>query len=235
MSEATWTRLAAPFEADAVTWDVTAIDEDEETALMAPRLTRDALVERLDAVVGVAGWSLDLRPGAAGAVLCTLELGGVRKAAVVDARRGGAAVTADAALADAARLFGMRPAASIAPRRVAYDVVADVALEDPAPTAPPPTAPPPGGAEASRDADAVVSEPDHDLTLADARERGLTSEGLRMIDRLVERLKVEGHGLQAARLLVRYGGYGKDAEAARELYGALRALLKRAGEGRAVS
>lgn len=87
MSEATWTRLAAPFEADAVTWDVAAIDEDEETALMAPRLTRHALVARLDAVVGVAGWSLDLRPGAAGSVLCTLEVAGVRKSAAVDARR----------------------------------------------------------------------------------------------------------------------------------------------------
>lgn len=235
MSEATWTRLAAPFEADAVTWDVAAIDEDEETALMAPRLTRHALVARLDAVVGVAGWSLDLRPGAAGSVLCTLEVAGVRKSAAVDARRGGAAVTADAALSDAAGLFGMRPAASVAAQRVAYDVVADVVLEDPAATSTPASGVEASVDAASLDADAGLSEPAQDLTLADARERGLTSEGLRMIDRLVERLKDEGHGLQAARLLVRYGGYGKDADAARELYGALRALLKRAGEGRSVS
>jgi hypothetical protein len=49
-----------------------------------------------------------------------------------------------------------------------------------------------------------------------------------MIDRLVERLKDEGQGLAAARLLVRYGGYGKDPDAARELYAQLRELLRSA-------
>jgi hypothetical protein len=54
-----------------------------------------------------------------------------------------------------------------------------------------------------------------------------------MIDRLVERLKEEGQGLAAARLLVKHGGYGNDPAAARELYAQLRALLLRAGEPRA--
>jgi hypothetical protein len=49
--------------------------------------------------------------------------------------------------------------------------------------------------------------------------------GQQMIDRLVERLKGEGQGLAAARLLVKHGGYGKDPEAARELYAQLRELL----------
>jgi hypothetical protein len=59
--------------------------------------------------------------------------------------------------------------------------------------------------------------------------------GQQMIDRLVERLKGEGQGLAAARLLVKYGGYGKDPEAARELYAHLRELLLAtpAGEGTA--
>ena len=47
-----------------------------------------------------------------------------------------------------------------------------------------------------------------------------------MIDRLVDRLKDEGQGLAAARLLVRYGGYGKDPDTARELYAQLRVLLR---------
>jgi hypothetical protein len=50
--------------------------------------------------------------------------------------------------------------------------------------------------------------------------------GQQMIDRLVDRLKVEGQGLAAARLLVRYGGYGKDPDTARELYAQLRVLLR---------
>ena len=50
--------------------------------------------------------------------------------------------------------------------------------------------------------------------------------GQQMIDRLVDRLKDEGQGLAAARLLVRYGGYGKDPDTARELYAQLRALLR---------
>lgn len=47
-----------------------------------------------------------------------------------------------------------------------------------------------------------------------------------MIDRLIERLKAEGQGLAAARILVKHGGYGKDPQAARELYGELRDLLR---------
>ena len=46
-----------------------------------------------------------------------------------------------------------------------------------------------------------------------------------MIDRLIDRLRDRGLGLQAARILVRHGGYGKDPRAARELYGELRQLL----------
>ena len=46
-----------------------------------------------------------------------------------------------------------------------------------------------------------------------------------VIDRLVDRLKAEGLGAQAAKLVVRYGGYGRTAEESRELYGKLRSLL----------
>ena len=46
-----------------------------------------------------------------------------------------------------------------------------------------------------------------------------------MIDRLVARLREEGMGAEAARLVTVYGGYGRDASAQRELYAKLRALL----------
>lgn len=225
MSDATWTRLSAPFGAAAVSWDVIAVDEDEGSALVAPRLTREALVERLDDVCGVDGWSLRLSAAGRGALVCSLEVGGVSKAAAVDGLPAGAAVTADAALAAAAWLYGMRPDAALSPRRVAYDAVAGGVLEGPD--------------DVDETAGAAVSMGDgehvQDLRELDARERGLSSEGQRMIDRLVERLKDEGEGLAAARLLVRFGGYGKDPEAARALYGALRALLKRSGEGQVAS
>ncbi|MDZ7707146.1 MAG: hypothetical protein U5J97_04485 [Trueperaceae bacterium] len=50
-------------------------------------------------------------------------------------------------------------------------------------------------------------------------------DGHQVIDRLVERLRQEGLGADAARLVTSYGGYGGDAEASRELYAKLRALL----------
>ena len=50
-------------------------------------------------------------------------------------------------------------------------------------------------------------------------------EGQQMIDRLVARLREEGMGAEAARLVTVYGGYGRDASAQRELYAKLRALL----------
>jgi len=50
-------------------------------------------------------------------------------------------------------------------------------------------------------------------------------DGHQVIDRLVERLREEGLGADAARLVTSYGGYGGDPEASRELYAKLRALL----------
>lgn len=50
--------------------------------------------------------------------------------------------------------------------------------------------------------------------------------GHEVIERLLDRLREEGLGKEAARLVVAYGGYGRDQDEARELYGKLRALLK---------
>jgi hypothetical protein len=238
VSDALWTRLAAPFPALGVTWDVVSVDAAADEAVVAPRLRREAIVERLDQQRGVAGWSVAFTPFADGAIGCTVEIADVRKSAVVDGLKAGAAATADAAFAACAALFGLVVPASAVPQRVAYDAESGVALYDPEPpsdhlagaaggeVAMGPTDVPgaPAGAAASDEPSTL------DVHAADVEARGLSREGLVMIDRLVERLKESGQGLQAARLLVRYGGYGKDAEAARALYGALRALLKR-GDG----
>jgi len=238
VSDALWTRLAAPFPALDVTWDVVAVDAAADEAVVAPRLRRDAIVDRFDGQRGVAGWSVTFTPFADGAVGCTVEIADVRKSAVVDGLVAGPAATADAALAACAALFGLAVPALAEPQRVAYDADAGVALFDPEPPGDHPAGDAGGDADrgstdarvpattaAASDADAAL-----DVHAADVHARGLSREGLVMIDRLVERLKESGQGLEAARLLVRYGGYGKDAEAARALYGALRALLKR-GDG----
>ncbi len=201
---------------------------------MLPRLRREALEARLDEVCGVTGWSVTFAPYAAGAVGCTLQVREVRKAAVVNAVAGGAAATAAVAFAAAATRFGLVVPVAPAERRVAYDPESGEALHEPDLSAE-------SGHEDARGAaagaaGAETTDPEAldaqrpDAREADVQARGLSNEGLRMIDRLVERLKDEGQGLAAARLLVRFGGYGKDPDAARELYGELRALLKRAGE-----
>lgn len=200
-------------------------------ALLRPRLRPGAIRARLDEAAGAAGWSVRFALGE-GAVACTLEVEGVARSAVVAVIRGaggGAEEAADRALARAAEDFGLLAPSAGAERRVPYDeATGEVLLDDDA-----------GGAlgpdEVAQAAVGVADEPAPlgeapDLTREAAEARGVPAEGQRMIDRLVERLKDEGQGLAAARLLVRYGGYGKDPTAARELYRELRALLVRTGE-----
>ena len=51
-------------------------------------------------------------------------------------------------------------------------------------------------------------------------------EAHELIDRLLERLRAEGKGREAAKILTKYGGYGKTPEETKKLYGELRALLR---------
>ena len=215
-------------------WDVVSVDAAGDEASVLPRLRREALEARFDEVCGVTGWSLTFAPYAAGAVGCTLHVREVRKAAVVNAVAGGAAATAAAAFAAAAVRFGLVAPVAPGERRVAYDPEAGEVLHEPDLSAASlqegPQRTPVGAAGAETADPDTLDAPRREAREADVEARGLSDEGLRMIDRLVERLKDEGQGLAAARLLVRFGGYGKDPDAARELYRELRALLKRAGE-----
>ena len=47
-----------------------------------------------------------------------------------------------------------------------------------------------------------------------------------LIDRLVDALRAKGRGAEAARLIQKYGGYGKTPEETKRRYGELRALLR---------
>ena len=252
MSDAVWLRLAAPFGADAVAWIPVEVAEAGDEVRVVPLIARDAVRERLDRTVGVGGWGVAYAPLEAGALACHVTVAGVAKGAVAPAALvGGAAATADAAFARAAELFGLRaPFPSGATAWVPCDPDTLLPLHLPEIEAVPAVASPVdelegrGAPSAADGARAVISAPASGggPAVAEAPAAGASPAGAekpvaekpvaekptgqQMIDRLVDRLKDEGQGLAAARLLVRHGGYGKDPDTARELYAQLRALLR---------
>lgn len=203
MSDNAWHKLAAPFPAAATRWRVVALSSDRMQAKLRPLLDYQAVVDRLDEVLGPAGWSWQLAPLGASAVVCTLQALGVSKSAALSFSTDNAERAARDALAMSAELFGLRPPADLAAE---YWVECDPESGEPLyePTISPPVV------MASEEATAVDNA---------------KTPGQQAIDRLLERLKAEGQGLEAAKLVVAYGGYGSSPEKARELYGKLRALL----------
>lgn len=202
-------RLSAPFPASALRWRVLEIDPAEHRARLAPELSAEAVVARFDEVCGPEGWSMRYLPFGADGVVCELSIDGVTKAEVVHARspQDRPEALAGSALSRAAAHFGLRPPAD--PTASAW-VDAD-------PESGEPLHPPDLSAAAETPATASAPEPE---PLPDK------PAGQVAIDRLVERLRDGGLGLEAARLLVEHGGYGEDPETARDLYGRLRALLR---------
>ena len=241
-----WAQLAAPFPRDALTWRVVELSEDGLRARVEPRLRAPALLARLDDVLSVSGWSNTYAPVGAHALLCTLTIMDVTKSVVValpegreGAARGESAGTrADDALARAAERFGMRPPVSAeASYWVDYDPEAGEPLYEPdtvsasertlsGPAQEEPTRPkfdsPPELRQEGQALEAAESAPE---PAPEPVPPAPKSAGQQAIDRLVDRLKGEGRGLEAAKLLNAYGGYGGNPEAARELYAKLRALL----------
>jgi hypothetical protein len=196
-------RLSAPFPASALRWRVLEVDPADHRARLAPELSAEAVVARLDEVCGAEGWSKRYLPFGAEALVCELTIDGVTKAEVVHARslQDLPEALAESALSRAAGHFGLRPPVDDA-------------------------------ASAWVDADPESGEPLHlpelgtpsvDTIAAPAPDK---PAGQVAIDRLVERLREDGLGLEAAKLLIEYGGYGDDPETARDLYGKLRDLLR---------
>lgn len=225
-----WTRLAAPFPEEALRWHVVEISPERVSARLAAHLDAVALRERLDRVLGVGGWSLRLRPWGERALVAELEIGNVAKSAVVRlARAGDEPEATAAAFSAAAEPFGMRP-----PRRAAPETWVDADPDSGEPLHPPETVPdaPPSvggnGPEASLEggvgADAAPGGAAEDAA-ADAVAEAPKPEAQRVIDRLMERLRDEGLGAAAARLVTAYGGYGNTVAESRELYARLRKLL----------
>lgn len=210
MDGTSWDRLSAPFLPQQMTWRIQELAADGRSARLVPLLLSQAVQERLDEVVGISGWSFRYLNFGSG-VGCELEVGGVTRSAIVEPVHEGDGLEecGDAALARAAELFGLRP-----PIDVEESFWTDYDPEEGAALLPEEGSPAAATAPVGQSGDSVPTET-------------VKPEGQQAIDRLVERLKLEGNGLEAARLLVEYGGYGSDPQAARELYGKLRELLTR--------
>jgi hypothetical protein len=198
VSEDIWALLASPFALESLQWRIIRLSEDGQRAQLRPQLRAGAVVARLDEVAGVEGWSNHLTPFGE-ALICTLSVGSVSKSAVSDAPLLKPAERAEDALVRAAELYGMRPPAD---QKAEYWV------------------------DYNPEAEEILYEPELQAPVHAPAPEPQRSEGQRAIDRLVERLKEDGLGLEAAKLVSAYGGYGSSSEQARELYGRLRALLK---------
>lgn len=248
-------RLARPFPAVAITWFITELADEGQRARLEPMLAAAAIVERLDDTVGKDGWSQRLAPIGADGLVCELTVAEVVKSGVAGraaGRKGDAATRsmADAALARAAERFGMLPplrSAGGASEGLWVDAdpesgellytpdlheleagmdtpgFAPLHGEEPAPSV-----------AAALDSDRADAEPANadpgtaDPVIADpviADPVNARPDGRQVIDRLMDRLRGEGLGAEAARLVMSFGGYGRDPEEARELYRRLRELL----------
>ncbi len=221
-----WAALAAPFSAADLCWRVVKLSPDRLSAQVRPQLRAEAVNARFNAVLGVGGWSQSFAALGERGLVCTLGIASVSKAAVApytaETDLNG---TAEDALAAAAMLFGLRPAVVLDELPwVDYDPEQQQPLYEPNLA----------GAE-EVDAASVTTRPEPAQPTAQpaspaeaqpAAQPAAKSAGQQAIDKLVDRLKADGKGLGAAKLLNAYGGYGSDPNAARELYAKLRELLR---------
>lgn len=211
------------------------VEPGGDKARLAPYAAPGDLGARFDAVCGREGWSFTLAPLGQGAVVANLTLLGVTRAGVVSVTQP-AERSADLALSVCAAAFGLGlPYVLEDPSYwVDYDPEArePLYLPDPVPLSAAAATGAFGGATPSAAAPAQPAAAGPAATdQGPARTAGGTpiTAGHEVIERLLERLKEEGLGKEAARLVVRYNGYGRTPEESRELYGRLRALLLQNG------
>jgi len=74
-----WVALQAPFHNDDIEWRVQGKPTKNKTYLVLPYVTNRAIQQRLDDVVGPAGWTNMFIKGPGGGVMCGISIGGVTK------------------------------------------------------------------------------------------------------------------------------------------------------------
>jgi hypothetical protein len=219
VSNESWTLLAAEFALADVEWRVTEVliqggDGGSSEATVRPQLRYEVVLRRLDETLGVTGWSS--RYTALGeAVACELAIGSVYKSAVAESTHVNKSTASRDAFVYAAELFGLVPPVSrLETYHADYDAETKTLLYEPEVT-------PGANRPVAKDARESTQVAKPQLV----PEAPVKSAGQQAIDKLVERLEQQGRGKEVAKLIVRYGGYGQNPEAARELYSKLRALL----------
>lgn len=203
--EGVWRRLAEPFPSSEVQWRIEALSKDKTRALVVPYIDARSVLDRLDQVVGPENWADQyevLHLSSSGEtrlceVKCRLTVYGVTKE---DAGEGD---SLKAAFSDALK----RAAVKFGIGRYLYRVEKQWVDYDPKT----------GRFTPPR----LLGEGE------EARPQGEKPEAQQLIDRLVERLKEEGLGKEAAQIINRYSGYGRSPEETKRLYGELRDLLKK--------
>lgn len=207
--------------APSVRWRVAEVAPDAQTARLTPYLSLDALARLLDATFGSGAWANRFVPFGDAAVVGELAIEGLTKSAVAKGVPGAGDPEqwAAAALTAAASLHGLElPLDPTAEAWVDWDDDAREPLWWPEASAATAAgaSPPPSTGGAAPPAAARDAEP----TPAPIR-----SEGQRAIDKLMDRLREAGLGLEAAKLVNEHRGYGSDPGEARALYARLRQLL----------
>ncbi len=222
-----WARLTSSFPTEALAWIVAELEPGGGLARLEPAWAPAAVRQRLDAELGVPGWSYALSAFGAGGVVCALTVAGVTRSSV--AASGDSLVPleqlADLAFSRCARQFGMAP--PVAAQHPSYWVEVDTETLEPLfePEPVPEPVPETAVAAPAAAASAASAAPDASPGRAVSEPpREASSEALAMIEKLIDRLKAEGKGKEAARLVATH--HGDTAEQARELYSRLRALLK---------
>jgi hypothetical protein len=212
VSNEPWNVLAVSFTESDVEWRIVTLSPEGNEATVRPQLRFETVLQRLNETVSVSGWSSRYR-AIGEAVSCELTLGTVTKSALAESTHVDKSTASKDAFVYAAELFGLVPPVNrFETYHTEYDPETKTLLYEPEVG---------GGLSTSHpQSSEAVSSP----TLPPPQETP-KSAGQQAIDKLVERLEGEGKGKEVAKLIVQYGGYGQNPEAARELYGKLRALL----------
>lgn len=206
-----WRKLAEPFPPGEVQWRVEALSRDKKRALVVPYVDARTVLDRLDKVVGPEGWH-DAYEVLSDAERLVKDERGERRERLCEVRCRltvlgvtkedvGEGDSLKAAFSDALK----RAAVKFGVGRYLYRLEKQWVDYDP---------------EKGRFTPPKLPETEPE---AEGEEK---PEAHRLIDQLLERLKEKGLGKEAARIVNKYGGYGKTPEETRKLYGELRNLLK---------
>ena len=231
------TRVSPPFPSPLspsdVRWLVVEIDDEAQKARVVPYVDAMALAQALDRTYGRDAWANRYVSLGDSAVACEVQIDGLAKSAVAGTR-GAPAYPHELAAAALTRATAMHGAPL--PVDVQQDAWVDwdpdqrqVLYWPEAPAGSPSSAP--EEVPVSDLAETQLSEPPPPLDMTPQgaeqvpEQVAIRSEGQRAIDKLVDRLREAGLGLEAAKLVNAHLGYGNDPDAARELYARLRQLL----------